>query len=58
MTPPHSQGLPPHYDDVEVFVLQTEGTKTWRIWRATLLLAETHSESIPREALPDKKEGK
>ena len=57
MTPPHSQGLPPHYDDVEVFVLQTEGTKTWRLWRAVLLLTETHSDSIPREALPSEKKG-
>ena len=29
MTPPGSQGLAPHWDDVDVFVIQCEGTKHW-----------------------------
>ena len=32
LTPPSTQGFPPHYDDVEVFVLQLEGTKSWRLY--------------------------
>ena len=32
LTPPASQGFPPHYDDVEVFVLQLEGSKRWRLY--------------------------
>ncbi|KAG8466389.1 hypothetical protein KFE25_002145 [Diacronema lutheri] len=27
-----SQGFPPHFDDVEVFVLQLEGAKRWRLY--------------------------
>ena len=32
LTPKQSQGLAPHYDDVEVFILQIEGTKKWRLY--------------------------
>ncbi|KAK3250925.1 hypothetical protein CYMTET_39723 [Cymbomonas tetramitiformis] len=32
LTPPGTQGFAPHYDDVEVFVLQLEGTKRWRLY--------------------------
>lgn len=27
ITPPNSKGLAPHYDDVEVFIIQLEGKK-------------------------------
>ncbi len=32
LTPPGSQGFAPHYDTHEVFVLQIEGTKHWRLY--------------------------
>lgn len=32
ITPPHSQGLAPHFDDVELWVCQTEGSKRWRVY--------------------------
>ncbi|XP_071956054.1 ribosomal oxygenase 2-like isoform X2 [Antedon mediterranea] len=32
ITPGGSQGLAPHYDDVEVFILQLEGEKHWRLY--------------------------
>ena len=32
LTPPRTQGFPPHYDDVEIIVLQLEGTKRWRLY--------------------------
>lgn len=32
LTPAGSQGFAPHSDDVDVFVLQLEGTKAWRIY--------------------------
>lgn len=31
LTPPGGQGLAPHFDDVEVFMLQVEGSKRWRL---------------------------
>ncbi|XP_011643431.1 ribosomal oxygenase 1 [Pogonomyrmex barbatus] len=32
LTPPGSQGFAPHYDDVEVFILQLEGQKLWKLY--------------------------
>ena len=32
LTPAASRGLAPHWDDVEVFVLQVEGAKSWKVW--------------------------
>nr|XP_031528150.1 ribosomal oxygenase 2 isoform X2 [Vicugna pacos] len=43
MTPAGAQGLPPHYDDVEVFILQLEGEKHWRLYRPTVPLAREYS---------------
>ncbi|KAJ8716829.1 hypothetical protein PYW07_003456 [Mythimna separata] len=33
LTPPDSQGFAPHYDDIEAFILQTEGKKRWRVYK-------------------------
>jgi ribosomal protein L16 Arg81 hydroxylase len=33
-TPPRSAGPPAHYDTHDVFVLQVEGRKHWRVWPA------------------------
>lgn len=52
LTPSSSQGLAPHYDDVEVFIFQTEGTKRWRLWLNNLPLPDTCSHDIPRDRLP------
>ncbi|XP_068593768.1 ribosomal oxygenase 2 [Cebidichthys violaceus] len=43
VTPQESQGLPPHYDDVEVFVLQLEGQKRWLLYTPTVPLAAEYS---------------
>ncbi|XP_062983681.1 ribosomal oxygenase 2 isoform X2 [Elgaria multicarinata webbii] len=43
ITPPGSQGLPPHYDDVEVFILQLEGEKHWRLYQPTIYLAQEYN---------------
>ncbi|XP_044297279.1 ribosomal oxygenase 2 isoform X1 [Varanus komodoensis] len=43
ITPPGSQGLPPHYDDVEVFILQLEGEKHWRLYQPTVHLAQEYN---------------
>jgi len=31
-TPKRTQGFAPHYDDVDVLVIQTEGSKRWRLY--------------------------
>jgi ribosomal protein L16 Arg81 hydroxylase len=38
LTPPHEKGLRPHYDSHDVFVLQTEGSKHWRIYEPPIRL--------------------
>ncbi|XP_062289126.1 ribosomal oxygenase 2 isoform X2 [Scomber scombrus] len=43
ITPQESQGLPAHYDDVEVFILQLEGRKRWRLYSPTVPLAAEYS---------------
>uniref|UniRef100_A0A672Z4N9 Bifunctional lysine-specific demethylase and histidyl-hydroxylase n=1 Tax=Sphaeramia orbicularis TaxID=375764 RepID=A0A672Z4N9_9TELE len=43
ITPEESQGLPAHYDDVEVFILQLEGQKQWRLYNPTVPLAAEYS---------------
>ncbi|XP_069787027.1 ribosomal oxygenase 1 isoform X2 [Narcine bancroftii] len=32
LTPPGNQGFAPHYDDIEAFVIQLEGAKSWRVY--------------------------
>lgn len=32
LTPAGRRGLAPHYDPVDVFVVQLEGSKSWRVW--------------------------
>mmetsp|Transcript_76332 Transcript_76332/g.150963 ORF Transcript_76332/g.150963 Transcript_76332/m.150963 type:complete len:495 (+) Transcript_76332:52-1536(+) len=36
LTPPGAQGLAPHWDDVDVFVLQLSGSKSWTLHRSTV----------------------
>ncbi|XP_056322992.1 ribosomal oxygenase 2 [Danio aesculapii] len=43
ITPAGAQGLPPHYDDVEVLILQLEGQKHWRLYEPTVPLAREYS---------------
>ncbi|XP_035522974.1 ribosomal oxygenase 2 isoform X2 [Morone saxatilis] len=43
ITPQESQGLPAHYDDVEVFILQLEGEKHWLLYSPTVPLATEYS---------------
>jgi bifunctional lysine-specific demethylase and histidyl-hydroxylase NO66 len=47
LTPPDSQGFSAHYDTHDVFILQVEGTKHWRIWQ----------QPIPRKPLKDEHPG-
>jgi len=48
LTPLHSQGFAPHYDDVDVFILQLEGYKRWRVYAPF-----NKRETLPRESSRD-----
>jgi hypothetical protein len=48
LTPPGTQGFAPHYDDVEVFILQLEGKKRWRLYEP-----RTTQEKLPRFSSPN-----
>jgi len=43
LTPPGTQGFAPHWDDVEVFMLQLEGKKHWKIYSP-----RSKEETLPR----------
>jgi lysine-specific demethylase/histidyl-hydroxylase NO66 len=36
LTPGSTQGFAPHYDDIDAFLLQTEGAKCWRLYENPL----------------------
>ena len=46
-TPPGCQGLAPHHDDVEVFILQTQGKKRWKLY------PPLHGHALPATPSPD-----
>lgn len=48
LTPPNSQGFAPHYDDIEAFILQIEGSKRWKLYRP-----RSAGEYLPRESSPN-----
>lgn len=48
LTPPGTQGFAPHWDDIEAFVMQLEGKKSWKVYKPT--------EELPRESSGNLKE--
>ena len=53
LTPPKFKGVKPHYDTQENFLLQIEGTKSWRVWSPLQELPPVEGSyvPIPRERL-------
>ncbi len=52
LTPPGAQGLAPHYDAYEVFVLQIDGVKHWRFYGAARdLPIASDQAAIPKDQL-------
>lgn len=45
LTPRGTQGFAPHFDDIEAFLLQVEGTKRWKLHRPV-----DEGEVLPRES--------
>ncbi|XP_023239506.1 ribosomal oxygenase 2-like [Centruroides sculpturatus] len=51
ITPRNSQGLSPHYDDVEVFIIQLEGCKEWKLYRPPVELPREYSSDLTQEEI-------
>ncbi|KAK3749582.1 hypothetical protein QZH41_019718, partial [Actinostola sp. cb2023] len=51
ITPPDSQGLAPHHDDVEIFILQLEGKKQWKLYKAPKELPQDYSPDLEQESI-------
>jgi len=51
ITPADSQGLAPHCDDVEIFVLQLEGKKTWKLYKPMVELSRDYTQDLPQDDL-------
>ncbi|HEX7829656.1 MAG TPA: cupin domain-containing protein [Thermoanaerobaculia bacterium] len=46
-TPPRFRGVKPHFDTQENFLLQVEGTKTWRVWKPVQELPPVEGSYVP-----------
>eukprot|EP00088_Acartia_fossae_P035081 TRINITY_DN3609_c0_g1_i10.p1 TRINITY_DN3609_c0_g1~~TRINITY_DN3609_c0_g1_i10.p1 ORF type:complete len:524 (-),score=84.78 TRINITY_DN3609_c0_g1_i10:327-1862(-) len=51
LTPPGTQGFAPHWDDVEVFMMQLEGKKHWRLYKPDNKLPRYSSHNLNQEDL-------
>lgn len=51
LTPKNSQGFAPHYDDIEAFILQLEGTKQWRVYKPLKALPKYSSRNLKQEEI-------
>ncbi|XP_032228992.1 ribosomal oxygenase 2 isoform X2 [Nematostella vectensis] len=51
ITPPNAQGLAPHHDDVEVFILQLEGEKNWKLYSPLVELALDYSADLEEDSI-------
>jgi len=47
LTPPKSQGIAPHHDDVEVIILQTQGSKAWQLFAPQRELSHKYEKTPP-----------
>mmetsp|Transcript_53856 Transcript_53856/g.60181 ORF Transcript_53856/g.60181 Transcript_53856/m.60181 type:complete len:614 (-) Transcript_53856:2152-3993(-) len=46
-----SQGFAPHYDDIDAFCLQLQGSKRWKVYEPTMKLPRTSSEDLTAKDL-------
>lgn len=51
ITPADSQGLAPHCDDVEIFVLQLEGKKTWKLYEPMVELSRDYTQDLMQDSI-------
>lgn len=52
LTPPKSQGFHIHYDTHDVFIVQLEGEKHWRIWKEPAPRQPLKDEHSPKDVAP------
>ncbi|XP_040568665.1 ribosomal oxygenase 1 [Lepeophtheirus salmonis] len=53
LTPPGTQGFAPHYDDVDVFILQLEGKKHWRVYEPPTKLPRFSSPNFSQSEMKE-----
>lgn len=54
ITPPHAQGLAPHYDEHDVFLLQITGEKEWKLYHSPVELpSHIRDQQIGRHELAE-----
>jgi len=51
ITPKESQGLAPHCDDVEIFVMQLEGKKEWKLYKPMVQLSRDYTQDLMQEQI-------
>jgi hypothetical protein len=51
LTPPHSQTVPPHADDRDVFVIQLVGSKEWKVYQTVPVLYPYPNEQVGKQGL-------
>ena len=56
LTPPHSQTVPPHADDRDVFVIQLVGSKDWTVYRTVPVPFPYPHEQVGKQGLEVPKE--
>lgn len=52
LTPKNAQGFASHYDSHDVFILQFEGSKTWRIYNNAMPLADKSNAFVKEGFIP------
>lgn len=55
LTPQHSKAVRPHFDDHDVFILQIEGEKDWKVWQPIVELPGEEfggNQFLPEDNLP------
>lgn len=53
-TPPGDDGVHAHWDDADIFAIQVDGTKTWRLWDVPPVDAWPESQTLDGDRAPDR----
>jgi hypothetical protein len=53
-TPPGDDGVHAHWDDADIFAIQVDGSKTWRLWDVPEIEEWPESQTLDGDRVPDK----